>query len=115
MGELSLRGNYIEGQRRNSVWGELYRGTGEELSLGGNYIEVEWRNSVWGELYRGTVEELSRGAELYRGTGEELSLGGNSIEVQGRDGQSPPIWSRLQFYPQSFEAPAPALSGKNRA
>ena len=30
-----------------------------------------------------------------------------------RDGQSAPIWSRLKFDPQSFEAQAPALSRKN--
>ena len=29
-----------------------------------------------------------------------------------RDGKSAPIWSRLQFDPQSFEAPAPALIKK---
>ena len=32
-----------------------------------------------------------------------------------RDGQLAPIWSRLQFDPQSFEAPAPALIKKRRA
>ena len=32
-----------------------------------------------------------------------------------RDGQSAPIWSWLQFDPQSFEAPAQALIKKSRA
>ena len=35
-----------------------------------------------------------------------------SMSGRARDGQSAPIWSRLQFDPQSFEAPAPALSRK---
>ena len=49
--ELSLGGNYIEVQGRNSVWGELYKGTGEDFSLGGNYLEVKRRNAIW----RGTI------------------------------------------------------------
>ena len=39
-------------------------------------------------------------------TGEQAGL---------RDGQSAPIWSRLQFDPQGFEGPAQALSRKNGA
>ena len=70
---------------------------------------------IKGQRDNGTTQEhRNKGTtqEQRDNTGTKEHRNKGTKEPRNRNGQSAPIWSRLQLDPQSFEAPAPALSRK---
>ena len=72
------------------------------IYLGKMFNKCEYSSAYWPDLVLTNIIHLMKAVQI-------------NGPAKIRDGQSAPIWSRLQLDPQSFEAPAQALIKKNRA